>query len=680
MVEPNKKVLDVGCATGRIAEKLKKEKKCFVVGIEINEAMAKIAEKRCDKVIVANVESLKLIDFPKKYFDILLFADVLEHCQNPGEILQNLRGYLSDNGYILISVPNVANWEIRLKLLCGRFDYKGGTILDDGHLKFFTLNSIKRLIEQSGFKVVEVRTRNAVLKHLGRLWKTLFGWGFVIRAKKSEINAKKQVLKRVLLIDPKGFGAGLNLGLGYLAAVLLKNEYRVKVLDFNNDSQRLAKSFQFKLGIVRPETWDKRVDRVSKWEPNVIGISINSFTLENALGIIKYCRSKIGDRAKYVVGGPHVTMFRKDFLEKNKDLFDFAVVGEGEETIIDLLKNIKNPKKVKGIIYYDLKKNQLIETKPRSLINNLDSIPFPNFEVFDSVMAGEGLFNYQMTSSRGCPYGCVFCFHMWTRRWRARSPENILEEIKFAKKRFHFKTLTFWDDNFTLDLDRAKKICDLFLAEKLDLKYSLAGLRADRIDEELIEKLKKSGCIGIAIGIEDGDPSTFPLVGKGETLEDIKKAVRLIQRYNIPLLAYMVTGLINSSYKSFLCSLKFVENLGVTAHWSIAFPFPDTPLYDWAKENGRFFMKLEEGFKLSMTNKNPPVVFDTAVYPKEERLKAYYLGNLRCGSYDMVMKSRNDNVFRQAIDIAEAIWKYDREKWWGHFLNLSKVFLKFMQK
>lgn len=147
MVQPNKRVLDIGCATGRIAELLKKEKNCFVVGIEVNKEMAEIAKKRCNKVIIENAETVKKIDFPKGYFDIIIFADVLEHCSNPGEILTNLRGYLSDEGYILISVPNVANWEIRLKLLMGKFDYKGGTILDTGHLKFFTLSSITRLIE-----------------------------------------------------------------------------------------------------------------------------------------------------------------------------------------------------------------------------------------------------------------------------------------------------------------------------------------------------------------------------------------------------------------------------------------------------------------------------------------------------------------------------------------------------
>lgn len=185
LVEPDKRVLDVGCATGRIAEKLKKEKNCYVVGVEINKEMAKIAKKRCDRVIVADAERLKSIDFPKGYFDIILFADLLEHCRNPDEILQNLRKYLTDEGYILVSIPNVANWEIRLKLLIGRFDYQGGTILDTGHLKFFTLASVLKLVREAGFEVVGIKVRNARLRLLGRLWKNLFGWGFVIKAQKS---------------------------------------------------------------------------------------------------------------------------------------------------------------------------------------------------------------------------------------------------------------------------------------------------------------------------------------------------------------------------------------------------------------------------------------------------------------------------------------------------------------
>lgn len=186
LVEYGKVVLDVGCATGRIAEKLKKEKKCRVIGIEVDREMAEIAKKRCDEVILQDIEKVTKLDFPLGYFDIILFADVLEHCRNPGEILINLRKYLSKNGYILVSIPNVANWEIRLKLLLGNFDYKGGTILDTGHLKFFTLRSIKDLIKKSGYKVVEVKTRNMKLRILGKIWKSLFAWGYVLKAVKND--------------------------------------------------------------------------------------------------------------------------------------------------------------------------------------------------------------------------------------------------------------------------------------------------------------------------------------------------------------------------------------------------------------------------------------------------------------------------------------------------------------
>lgn len=186
LIKYGKRVLDVGCATGRIAEKLKKEKGCSVVGIEVNKEMAEIAKKRCEKVILQDAEKVIKLDFPNGYFDILLFADVLEHCRNPGEILINLRKYLSKKGYILVSVPNVANWEIRLRLLLGNFDYKGGTILDTGHLKFFTLRSIKDLIKKSGYKVVEVKTRNMKIRMLGKIWKSLFAFGFVLKAVKND--------------------------------------------------------------------------------------------------------------------------------------------------------------------------------------------------------------------------------------------------------------------------------------------------------------------------------------------------------------------------------------------------------------------------------------------------------------------------------------------------------------
>jgi len=484
------------------------------------------------------------------------------------------------------------------------------------------------------------------------------------------------MIRKILLIDPKSFGAGLNLGLGYLSAVLLKSGYKVRVVDCNNTSNRLSSGPKINFGLTDFSDWHLKMDRALDWKPDLIGISINSFSLDSAIELIKYCRLITKDRVMYVAGGPHVTMFKKEFMEKNRALFDFAVIGEGEQTILDLIRNISKPRRIKGIVFYDYKKKMVIETEDRPLIADLDSLPFPNFAVFDSVDPEKGLNNYQMISSRGCPYQCVFCNHLWSTKWRARSPENVIKEIKGAKRKYNFESITFWDDNFTLDISRVKTLCDLFISKKLNLKYNLAGIRADRIDEDLVRKLKESGCQSISVGIEDGDPKTFPFVQKGETIKQIEKAIRLIKRYNIPLSTYMITGLINHSFNSFLISLEYIRKLDVKAHWNIAFPFPNTPLFEWAKENGKFLMTLEEGFRHSMTNKDPAVVFETKNYPKNERIKAYYLGNLRSKNYDMVVSSRSGNIFKMSLEIVEAIWQYDRRHILWHLSILMKIFFQ----
>lgn len=488
--------------------------------------------------------------------------------------------------------------------------------------------------------------------------------------------AKKHDIKKILLIDPKGFVAGLNIGLGYLSAVLTESGYDVRVADCNNNSDRLSSGPKINFGLTDFSDWHSKMDKALEWKPDLVGISLNSFGLDSAIELIKYCHSLTKEGVIYIAGGPHITMFKKEFLEKYKTFFDFGVVGEGDQTILDLIRNISNPEKVKGIIFYDYKKKKVIETEARPLIANLDSLPFPNFDAFDSVDPKKGLNNYQMISSRGCPYQCIFCNHLWLGKWRARSPENVIKEIEEAKKKYTFESVTFWDDNFTLDISRSKTICDLFISKKLNLKYNLAGIRADRIDEELVKKLKESGCQSVSVGIEDGDPKTFPFVQKGETIKQIEKAVRLIKKYQISLSTYMITGLINHTYNSFLISLEYIKKLDVKAHWNIAFPFPDTPLFEWAKKNGKFLMTLEEGFKYSMTNKDPAVVFDTKNYTKNERIKAYYLGNLRSRNYDMVVSSRSGNIFQMSQEIIEAIWKYDRRHILWHFSILMKIFFQ----
>ena len=147
----NKKVLEFGCSTGYIS-KILKEKGCAITGIEIDEEASKKAAAYCERVIIGDIET---IDYNKQLgnekFDVALFGDILEHLKYPKTILLKVKDFLKEKGYIVISIPNVAHWSVRLDLTCGKFDYQDSGILDDTHLRFFTKSSIINLLESCGY-------------------------------------------------------------------------------------------------------------------------------------------------------------------------------------------------------------------------------------------------------------------------------------------------------------------------------------------------------------------------------------------------------------------------------------------------------------------------------------------------------------------------------------------------
>ena len=189
LIDAGETVLDVGCATGYLSSKLK-ENGCKIIGLEIDPEMAEEARLYCDKVILGNAE---VIELPyREYFDVILYADVLEHMRNPLEILIRFKSYLKKNGYIVVSIPNVAHWFVRLSLIFGKFNYssRGCAILDSGHLRFFNLRTIREMLERAGFKIIHLDitvdlpglSRFPFIRSTVKLWKKLFAVQFIIKA------------------------------------------------------------------------------------------------------------------------------------------------------------------------------------------------------------------------------------------------------------------------------------------------------------------------------------------------------------------------------------------------------------------------------------------------------------------------------------------------------------------
>ncbi len=197
-IPKNKKVLDLGCNTGLLGERLKKNKNCIVYGADYSKEAIKIAKKRLDKAIVCDLE--KYIPFMSEKFDIIILADILEHLRYPHELIERIKIILKKEGFIVACIPNIANINIRFHLFFGNWDYKCAGILDRTHFRFFTKKTMKKLFKNTGYKIIEIDSTQGfqffclyyltflkrIRERLCKIYPPLFANQFIIIAKKNQ--------------------------------------------------------------------------------------------------------------------------------------------------------------------------------------------------------------------------------------------------------------------------------------------------------------------------------------------------------------------------------------------------------------------------------------------------------------------------------------------------------------
>ncbi len=420
---------------------------------------------------------------------------------------------------------------------------------------------------------------------------------------------------RVLLINPpnsiprnSNFVINLfqPLGLAYVAASLEKNNYPVEIYDtlaLGFDQEKIVGSRKI-IGLDYPTIKKK----INAYHPDIIGIATPfSFQSKEAHQLAKVIKN-INKKIIIIAGGSHATIQPEDILKDNN--FDYLIRGEGEYTTIELLKCLKNNKSIKkisGLSYRD-KKGKIIHN-PRGLpIQNLDDLSFPSRHLLpmdkfhEAALKGrviEGMlaFGEKRTSiftSRGCPFNCTFCsVHLtMTRMWRCRSPENVVEELKECVNKYKIKYFDILDDNFTLDPDRAKKICRLIIKSKLKIKWSTPnGIRADKIDEKLIILMKKSGCIQVKVAPESGSPQILEkVIKKHLDLNMVKKTVALCKKHKLSVEAFFVVGFPEETKNDILKTIEFAKELRKLGcdfcYFFIATPYYGTEMYDNAVKMG----------------------------------------------------------------------------------------------
>jgi len=366
---------------------------------------------------------------------------------------------------------------------------------------------------------------------------------------------------------------------------------------------------------------------------DLIGITVLSPVYFEVIEIFKHIR-KYKSNIKICLGGPYVTTIMQDIFEETPA--DFAVYGEGEITFSHLLSNLKGKvpiEQINGIMYK--KGDAIITNPPQEQIQNLDSIPYPSYELFKMNRYPM----HRIVTSRGCPYKCVFCnsSSIWLGKWRKREPEKVVEEIEYLIKNYKKKTFFFNDNSFNVDLKRVESFCNTILQKKLKFLWT-TPVRVEIITNEIAQLMKKSGCYNVGIGIESANNSILNMMQKKNTIEAVQKGIRIFKEAGIEVLGQFVIGSPGDTLETVKESIDFAKNsdLDFVMFYSIL-PFKTTAQWDYVLNNGMFYSKKIHNFHTI----KPNIVFETPEFPYADRLKAIDLAKKEGFFSD----SNNRNLF-----------------------------------
>jgi anaerobic magnesium-protoporphyrin IX monomethyl ester cyclase len=366
----------------------------------------------------------------------------------------------------------------------------------------------------------------------------------------------------------------------YLGAVLRENGNKCVLVDANAE----------RLDI------DETVERILSFSPVYVGITSPTMLISTTGIIAKKIKKKSPD-VFTIVGGPHISAVPEQTMRKYPEI-DIGVLGEGEITIIELLEFLKKKKAlepIKGII---LRENGNLKiTEPRPFIKNLDTLPFPAWDMLPNLLE-----HYQQVSarvdktpclsiitSRGCPLNCVFCAKsVFGNKIRVHSAEYLVKMIEYLKNEYGLKGLSFEDENFVVYTKRLIEFCNLMIEKRLNISWDCAS-NVNAITPELLDLMKKAGCWQINYGIESGSQRIVDFIKKGIRIEKAKEVLTLTKKAGMTTKAYFIIGHPTETSESIEETIKFIRNSNLDIfQMSFMIPFPGSELYNVADKFGEF--------------------------------------------------------------------------------------------
>jgi radical SAM superfamily enzyme YgiQ (UPF0313 family) len=419
-----------------------------------------------------------------------------------------------------------------------------------------------------------------------------------------------------------------HVGLGYLAAMLEKNNIDVAIVNAKLDRMTAADTLK----------------RVLSLRPDIVGITAMTHEINMAS---KLAASLKKDRPDLfiVIGGVHVTALPQETIKANS-AFDAGIIGEGERSFLDIIRKIEKKdydlSELHGVVYR--KNGDVVLSLPSERIGDLDELPFPAWHMFQNAT------EYILITSRGCPFSCLFCMRALGQQVRKRSASNVVDEIEKVVRQRKPKRFLFYDETFTLDKKHVHEICDLLIQKGLSnaIRWS-ATTRVDSISEDILQKMKKAGCDHIEFGVESGDQKVLETIKKGITIEQAKKAISLAKNLGFHTETAFIIGHPDETIQTAYSTLKLASKLNADiVQLGIMVPYPGTEVAQLASKGMGGYKIISHNW--SDYNKQLGNALELENLSRKDMERLQLIGYLKVFVYNW-----------RFLDLARFIWNFRRE-------------------